>query len=471
MVFNSYTFLVFFLVVLAMHHAPFPWRVKKFNLLWASYLFYAAWNPPFVALLWLTTVVDWLCAKGIARADGKSRKAILILSLASNFALLGYFKYGGFLLENFVSAVNTAGIQFHPPAPDIILPVGISFYTFQSLSYTIDVYRKAIQPSRTFLDFALYVTFFPQLVAGPIVRASDFLPQLDTPRKATSNELTWGINLLMLGLFEKCFLADAILAPVAQTIFDGPEPASFLDAWCGTLAFTGQIFCDFAGYSTCAIGAAMCLGFWLPQNFHFPYGAVGFSDFWRRWHVSLSTWLRDYLYISLGGNRGGSRRTYLNLIITMLLGGLWHGASWTFIAWGGAHGLLLCLERSLKARFNSVVLTPPLRAAIWLGTFICICYTWVLFRADSFDRSMSIAGAMTGFADPNARRILSFAEMSVIASVMSVLVGAHWLLRDSTLEDLAARSPWWLRSAMAGALGAALILVPGDDRAFIYFQF
>ena len=348
MLFNSLTFLVFFLIVVALHRLSFPWRVKKFNLLIASYLFYAAWNPPFVVLLWISTLTDWFVGKRMHRVEaGRGRRALLLVSLSVNFGLLGYFKYAGFVLENFVRLVNTLGVEYAPAPPDIILPLGISFYTFQTLSYTISIYRGESEPAHSFLDFALFVTFFPQLVAGPIVRSKDFIRQLPSPRQADAHQFCWGLSLLTFGLFEKVVLSDTLLAPVADQVYGTPALAGSLDAWIGTFAFSCQIFFDFGGYSLCAIGAALCLGFVLPQNFHFPYAALGFSDFWRRWHISLSTWLRDYLYISLGGNRIGNRaNVFQSGGLTMLLGGLWHGASWNFVIWGALHGTYLIVERA-----------------------------------------------------------------------------------------------------------------------------
>jgi D-alanyl-lipoteichoic acid acyltransferase DltB (MBOAT superfamily) len=323
MVFNSYIFLIFFAVVWGLHQLPFPWAVKKFNLLVASYVFYAAWSPPFVLLLILSAVVDFFLARWMGRIDAPSgRRLLLGASLAVNLGLLGYFKYGSFLLENFVRAAALLGIHYQPPAGDIILPLGISFYTFETISYLMDVYRRRIKPWGSFLDYALFLTFFPHLVAGPIVRAADFLPQCVTPRRATDRQIGWGLCLLVLGLFEKVVLADGLLAPVVDKVYNATAAAHFGDAWAGTLAFSGQIFFDFAGYTTCAIGVALCFGFVLNDNFHFPYAAVGFSDFWRRWHMSLSGWLRDYLHIPLGGNRKGLARTNVNLMLTMLLGGL-----------------------------------------------------------------------------------------------------------------------------------------------------
>src|SRR6185295_5324294 len=275
----------------------------------------------------------------------------MVLSVVVDLGILAYFKYGTFALENFQAIAATFGVDYKPPGFDIVLPVGISFYTFATLSYTLDVYLRRAAPARNFLDYALFVTFFPHLVAGPIMRPTELVPQFAEPRRATPSQLRFGIALMTLGLFQKIVLADGFLGSPADRVFGGTRVPGLLDAWTGTLAFSGQIFCDFAGYSTTAIGAAMCLGFAMPDNFRFPYAAVGFSDFWRRWHITLSAWLRDYLYIPLGGNRHGPARTYFALMATMLLGGLWHGASWTFVAWGGLHGTYLSAERFLRGRF------------------------------------------------------------------------------------------------------------------------
>ena len=351
MVFNSLTFVVFFVMVLLLHNLPLSWGVKKINLLVASYLFYAAWNPPFILLLWASTVVDWLVARQIHRQEAPTRrKAWLIVSLVVNLGFLGFFKYGNFALVNWHALMNAVGVHYRQTEWNILLPVGISFYTFHSMSYTLDIYWKRVEPIPKLFDFALFVAFFTQLVAGPILRTSDLVPQFARPRTATRNQLCWGLALMTFGLFEKVVLADGAFAPVADAVFRAKGPVNSLDAWLGTLAFSGQIFCDFAGYSIVAIGAALCLGFNIPNNFRFPYAATGFSDFWRRWHISLSTWLRDYLYIPLGGNRKGEARTYANLMTTMLLGGLWHGANWTFVVWGGLHGAYLAAERWIKER-------------------------------------------------------------------------------------------------------------------------
>ncbi|MEQ9400311.1 MAG: MBOAT family O-acyltransferase [Longimicrobiales bacterium] len=468
MLFNSYTFLAFFAVVLAVHHGTrIPWAGKKSFLLVASYLFYAAWNPPFVILIWFSTVVDWHLAKKMAATDDpRMRRLFLIGSLTANLGLLGYFKYGGFLLETFIGTAALVGVQFQPATWSIVLPVGISFYTFQTLSYTIDVYRGNIEPSDSFLDFALFVTFFPQLVAGPIVRAADFLPQLAEERRASSDQLGWGLTLLTIGLFAKVVLADSWMAPVADQVYDAAHLAGFLDAWVGTLAFSAQIFYDFAGYSTCAIAAALCLGFVLPDNFRFPYAAVGFSDFWRRWHISLSSWLRDYLYIPLGGNRRGPIRTYINLMITMLLGGLWHGAAWRFVVWGALHGGYLAVERFLSAR--GIRFPGPAFLAALL-THVLVLFTWVYFRAETFEAANQIVLAMIGLrADALT---LGVEAVLLVAGTNAVLLAAHWFLRDRSVEWLWGFFRPAVRAALITAMLLAITMSQGNDRAFIYFQF
>ena len=461
--------------MVAIHHLPLPQWWRKLNLLLASYAFYAAWNPPFVALLWLSTIVDFVAARKIDRSKGLfARRVWLAVSLSVNLGVLGFFKYGGFLLENFAAALNALGVAYQPAAPNIILPVGISFYTFQTLSYTIDVYRRRERASATLLDFALYVTFFPQLVAGPIVRATDFLPQLVRLPRATAAQLSWGACLLSLGLFEKVVLADAFLAPAVERVYDVAGTPDTLAAWTGTLAFTGQIFCDFAGYSTCAIGAALCLGLALPDNFRFPYAAVGFSDFWRRWHISLSTWLRDYLYIPLGGNRSGKLGTNGNLMAVMLIGGLWHGAAWTFVAWGGLHGLYLVGERLIRRRWGDARW-----AATWFGrfglgvlTFLLVCVTWVFFRSPSFGHAFEILGAMIGLSNASIDfPPLRFSDHAYMAITLCGLLTAHMLLRHTTLEEAAARFPWWIRPPIAAGLLMMVVINPSPSSAFIYFQF
>jgi alginate O-acetyltransferase complex protein AlgI len=474
MLFNSLTFAIFFAVVLLVHYSPISWWKKKLFLLIASYLFYAAWNPPLVILLWISTFGDWFLSKAIYRIEHPGRRrALLIVSFALNLGFLGFFKYGAFLAENFVRLLAAVGLHIQLAKPDIILPVGISFYTFQSLSYTFDVYRRKIAPWHSLLDYMLYVAFFPQLVSGPIMRASNFLPQLDEPKQASAKQLSWGLSLMLLGLFEKMVLADGLLAPIVEKTYDTAGKLTALDSWCGTLAFSGQIFFDFAGYSVCALGAALCLGMTLMTNFHFPYAAIGFSDFWRRWHISLSTWLRDYLYIPLGGNRRGVRRTYLNLMVTMLLGGLWHGAAWTFVIWGGLHGAYLAVERLAKSlipagKFWSRL---PVAFCMGLGTYLLVSVTWVFFRAKQISRAFAMLGSMCFRASGASGSQLRANEVATVLAVSAALLGVHWAMRDKTLEQVADRMPRWARIAVLTGMLIAIGTVQGEDRAFIYFQF
>ncbi len=502
MLFNSYTFIVFFIILLLLHNLPLQWKIKKVNLLFASYLFYAVWNPPFIILLWLSTLVDFLVGKKLFYENGiVKRRFLLILSLVANLGMLGFFKYGGFLLENFVLLMDALGVNYQPAAPSIILPVGISFYTFQTLSYTLDMYRKKGSPEKSLLDFSLFVTFFPQLVAGPIVRPDQLLPQFKEPRTASKQQFLNGLFLLTLGLFMKVVLADGMLSSSADAVFAEQRPLLALDAWLGVLAFSGQIFFDFAGYSTCAIGIAACLGFSLPDNFRYPYAAIGFSDFWRRWHITLSTWLRDYLYIPLGGNRYGDLRTYSALMITMLLGGLWHGASWTFVVWGALHGTYLCVERLFRSRkipssqaddpnisdnlgssgsqvisISSLSFPVALKTGAVQGflaallTFFLVNVTWVFFRAADFSTAWRLLGAMFGIVEGGIPVLTTLAILKV-SIIISLLVIAHWLMRNTGVIQVAQKMPWWAVGMAWTIMVVALLLSQQSSNSFIYFQF
>lgn len=490
MVFNSYTFIVFFLVMLALHYLPLAWKVKKVNLLLASYLFYAAWNPPFILLLWLSTVVDYFVGKALYTQENIYKKRLLlVISLIGNLGMLCFFKYGGFLLENFVAVVNLVGIDFHPAKPDIILPAGISFYTFTTLCYTIDMYKRESKPVQSLLDFSLFVTFFPHLVAGPIVRPPQLVPQFETERRATQSQMMKGLFLLSLGLFMKVVIADSLLSASADDVFGAPFPLAPVDAWLGVLAFSGQIFFDFAGYSTCAIGVANCLGFTLPENFRYPYAAIGFSDFWKRWHITLSSWLRDYLYIPLGGNRKGNVRTYVNLMITMLLGGLWHGASWTFVVWGALHGFYLCAERLIREQFSGkpkemedvVVARASVVPAIGgssafkdfglaMFTFFLVNVTWVFFRADSFPAAARLLGSMFGQI-PDGKPLLSTLAMIKVSVVVVLMVLFHWFMRNTSVIAVVEKAKWWVVGLVWGLMVVALMLSQKSSDSFIYFQF
>lgn len=493
MVFNSYTFVVFFILILILHNLPFSWKAKKINLLLASYIFYAAWNPPFILLLWLSTVVDFFVGRALFTQNNIHKKRLLlVISLIGNLGMLCFFKYGGFLLENFVTIVNAVGWHFHPAKPNIILPAGISFYTFTTLCYTIDMYKKKSEPVKSMLDFSLFVTFFPHLVAGPIVRPPQLVPQFESPRKATQKQLLEGLLLMSLGLFMKVVLADSMLSATANAVFGATNKLPALDAWMGVLAFSGQIFFDFAGYSTCAIGVALSLGFILPQNFLYPYSAIGFSDFWRRWHITLSAWLRDYLYIPMGGNRKGPVRTYMNLMITMLLGGLWHGANWTFVVWGGLHGFYLWVEKAIadirKDKVRPIATTPagevgvlgPLpeifkprsvkNFSIALFTFFLINVTWVFFRASTFTKAWTLLKSMFGFVDKGEPMLTTLAVIKV-SVIVTFMVLFHWMMRNTKITDTIPKLPWWFVGIIWAVILILLIWSQESSSSFIYFQF
>ena len=450
------------------------WGMRKNWLLLGSYVFYGAWNPPFALLLLASSAVDWWLAGRMGQeADPGRRRAWLVVSLVMNFGLLGFFKYGNFLLDNTIALCAAVGLTYHPPHLDILLPVGISFYTFQTLSYTIDVYRGQLKPERSFRDFALFVSFFPQLVAGPIVRASDFLHQLIAPPKPVPGRFAWGLFLMTLGLFQKVVIADTLLAPSADAVFGHPFPLSALDAWTGAFAFGLQILFDFGGYSLCAIGAALCFGFHLIDNFRAPYTAVGFSDFWRRWHISLSTWLRDYLYIPLGGNRKGGRRTIINLVLVMLLGGLWHGAAWTFVIWGGLHGLFLLMERGVRALVGKAAwaASTPAQFIARMVTFIGVTIAWVFFRAQDFGTAMKNLASMAGVFGEKGDQLLATRDIVGVMGILMIVLLIHRLMRHRSLEAIVQRTPAWLVATTWTLMTLAILVTPGNGNAFIYFQF
>lgn len=471
MLFNSLGFIVFLLIVLAFYYTPIlNWTNKKRMLLLASYIFYGLWNPPLVILLWISTMVDWIAGNKLSvEEDPRKRKLWLLFSMFVNLGFLFFFKYRDFMLDNFTAVVNTYGYGYQSQPMDILLPMGISFYTFQTMSYTIDMYKKDGKPAKTFLDFALYVTFFPQLVAGPIVRAKDLVTQFYEEKRATAKQFIWGLFLLTIGLFQKVVLADTLLADNSDTVFSSKSLLHFLDAWAGTLAFSGQIFFDFAGYSTCAIGLALMLGFFMTENFKYPYASLGFSDFWTRWHITLSSWLRDYVYIPMGGNRHGILKTYAFLMITMLIGGLWHGAAWTFIAWGALHGTYLILER-LQRRYLPFEITAKNGFFLALTTFGSVTFTWVFFRAKDFQSAWNIIKSML-FLHPEGEKVLGTFDILKIFLITGILLLCHWYMRNTSMEKVSEKtSPWVLGTAWA-IMVFLIVISQGSGEQFIYFQF
>lgn len=446
-------------------------------LLVASYIFYGAWDWRFLGLILASTVIDYIVGlKMFASASPARRRVLLHLSLGFNLGMLGVFKYMGFFAESF--AVFAAGFGWEPGALtlNIVLPVGISFYTFQTLSYTIDIHRRRLEPTRDFFDFALFVAFFPQLVAGPIERASNLLPNIANPRNLSWNAAGTGVVLCLLGLIKKVVVADGV-APSVNAIYGAPDPGTW-DIILATWLFALQIYGDFSGYTDIARGVAMILGFQLMRNFAQPYFAVNPQEFWHRWHISLSTWLRDYLYISLGGNRGGRVATYRNLILTMVLGGLWHGAAWNFVLWGAWQGGLLAAHRALFSRVDQA--GNPVRS-LWslglrllaIGAFFQVtCYGWLLFRAGSWDQIAQFTARIFS-AEIFQAPVLAIPDPP-FAAYLGILFILVW---DGCCEvtknpEFSARWPIWLRSGLYA--GMIYLLAFGAKTAsseFIYFQF
>lgn len=458
MLFNSFDFIIFFTIVLFVA-GILPHRPRLYFLLFSSYFFYGYWKWQYTGLLLLSTVIDYVAARRMATVTTPvSRKLLLMISVVMNLSLLGIFKY-----YNFFAGSVTSWFGLNAPLLEVLLPVGISFYTFQSMSYTIDVYRGILEPRKNFVEFALYVSFFPQLVAGPIVRAKDFLPQLDVKVKATAGQIRSGMHLMLRGFVEKMVIADN-LAPIVETVYSDPASHSGSDLWIATYCFAFQIFCDFAGYTDIARGCARLLGYEFLENFRRPYLAQNIIDFWRRWHISLSTWLRDYLYIPLGGSRKGKWNTYRNLLITMILGGLWHGANWTFLVWGAYHGLLLALSRLVRAG-ERPVRSLWFRAFSILFTFHLVCIGWVLFRAEN----IQIAGRMLQrmFQFPfEQTALLPYAAFCAI--VYFAMTADEYIAVGSRFERLALPARAFL---ILLALLSLAIFIPARQTAFIYFQF
>lgn len=386
LLFNSALFLGLFLVFYFLYLLTLKThRLRIAYVVVFSLFFYYKCSGIFFLLLIFSSILDYAIAKLIYEERDKFyRKLYLVISLFVNLGLLGYFKYTNFFIDN-VNLAFDANFKFQ----DIILPVGISFYTFQTLSYTIDVYRKELEPTKSFMDFLFFVSFFPQLVAGPIVRASDFIPQIYKRLKLTKEEFNAALFLIIGGLLKKAVISDYISINFVDRVFDAPNSYTSFENLMASYGYAIQIYCDFSGYSDMAIGLALLMGFWLPPNFRTPYQSASITEFWRRWHISLSTWLRDYLYISLGGNRGGKFKTYINLFLTMLLGGLWHGASWKFVFWGVLHGSALAFERFfgnlIKLPKNYIVKTIQI-----LLTFHFVAFCWLFFRAKDFSTALQL---------------------------------------------------------------------------------
>jgi alginate O-acetyltransferase complex protein AlgI len=467
MVFNSLQFVWFFLVVYALYRV-LPHRGQNWLLLVASYYFYAAWDYRFLGLLVASTLVDYTSGLALgAIRDQRRRRAVLSLSIGFNLTLLGFFKYFNFFAGNLHVIFAALGWQLDFVTLRVLLPVGISFYTFVTMSYVIDVYRRGIAPTRNLLDFAVFVAYFPHLVAGPILRATKLLPQIAMRRHITSPQIREGLWLIAWGFFQKIFVADN-LAPLASRVFAPGAHETGVNVLLGTYAFAFQIYGDFAGYSNIARGTSKLMGIELIENFRFPYLVLTPQDFWRHWHISLSTWLRDYLYIPLGGNRGPKWKTQRNLLITMLLGGLWHGAAWTFILWGLYQGVLLIAYRPVASR---IVTTHGLaRLAAWVLMFHLTCYGWIIFRAPSLHGLGSLSRTVLTHFAPSTIDVTGLLVPLLLYTVPLLIIHVLEAGADDVL--FVPRMPVAIRYTVYVATMYLIFLFGNFGGAeFIYFQF
>jgi len=473
MVFNSLHFIWFFVVIYVAYRLV-PHRAQNWLLLAASYYFYAAWDWRFLGLLLASTIVDYTCGLAIAGASApRRRRALLCLSIGFNLTLLGFFKYFNFFADNLHVLFGALGWNVDFVTLRVLLPIGISFYTFATMSYVIDVYRREIPPTHHLLDFAVFVAYFPHLVAGPILRASRLLPQIQAPRRITSNQLREGAWLILWGYFQKVFVADN-LAALANSVFDPTATPTGVNVLLGVYAFAFQIYGDFAGYSNIARGTSKLMGIELVENFRFPYFVGSPQAFWRHWHISLSTWLRDYLYIPLGGSRGSEWQTRRNLLITMALGGLWHGAAWTFVLWGVYHGVLLVAYRAIEraAVLRSLLKGPVAigRIVAWAVMFHITCYGWLIFRSRSAHQIGVLTRAVTFDFAPSSIDVPGLLAPLLMYTTPLLLVHACEAWFDDGL--IVPKFPLGVRySVYAATLYLTVLFGNFGGADFIYFQF
>ena len=466
MSFPTIEFAAFFAVVFVVSWAlmPHPSAWRPF-ILAASYFFYGWVDWRWVLLLMASSVVNTVAAQVIARSPSQAgRKRALTVAIVFDLALLGTFKYLGFFISELDGALDSIGLGSPLPLVQIVLPIGISFFTFQAISYVVDVYRGET-PAASLINVAILQAFFPHIVAGPIVRANELLPQLRTPRDPREVLAGPAIFLIVSGLVKKTVIADELARQIVDPIYSDPTAHSASELTLEFYGFAAQIYCDFSGYTDLAIGLALLLGYQLPQNFNRPYLALSLQDFWRRWHMTLSRWLRDYLYIPLGGNRGGRLKTYRNLMITMLLGGLWHGASWTFVLWGGIHGTGLSVERFARERFPGFRL--PAWAA-WLVTFNVVCVAWVFFRAPDLATAFDVLGGL-GLSGPSPLVTLPLVFLVVVAIAIQAVPREWWRQAEAWLVA----RPVAIQGLAVGAMIVAADAAVGQQGVapFIYYQF
>jgi D-alanyl-lipoteichoic acid acyltransferase DltB (MBOAT superfamily) len=474
MTFDSLSFFCFLALALVAYWLIASWRVRKVVLLGSSYVFYGAWNPFFALLLIATTWFDYFLAHWLdAQQNQAARKRLLIASVVVNMGVLAFFKYAQFLRDTAVDLAASVGVRFEPLDLGILLPIGISFYTFESMSYVIDVYRRRFKPSRSLVDYGLFVTFFPHLVAGPILRYHDFAPQCQAPKSWPSIPAGRALAMVAIGLAMKVGLADLVFAPVADRVFAAGARPDSPTAWLGAFAFSLQVYCDFAAYSLCAIGVALLFGFHFKANFESPFGAVGMADLWTRWHISLSTWLRDYVFNPLGGYRKGRARGHLNLLITFLLCGLWHGAAWTYVIWGGLNGLFQVIERMFRERVWDFTQARQawVRSALMLGTFVLFTLAVVFFRAPSVADALRLLRVMLLGETGATVALFARGELVFAATLGAATLAAQQLSARTRGWDWLDRRPVWLRTVVVATALSVVLLSPGFNPAFIYFQF
>ncbi len=475
MIFNSLAFLIFIAIFL-----PLYFTLKGRNRLYlsfiASYIFYGWWDWRFLTLIIISTMIDYIVGMKISETDDPHRrKRLLTISMVVNLGFLGFFKYFNFFIDSFQDLLHTLGYDGSFHTLNIILPVGISFYTFQSMSYTIDVYYRKVDVERDLLRFATFISFFPQLVAGPIVRAKDFLPQFKKDRSFHWDRVISGLGLVFWGYFKKVGIADSI-APFVDQCWASPESFSSLHMLIGVFFYSFQIYLDFSGYSDIAIGLARILGFEFPENFRTPYFSQHFSEFWQRWHISLSSWLRDYLYIPLGGNRHGTFKTYRNLMLTMLLGGLWHGANWTFVFWGFLHGSYLIFERLFGKRFGRLYEILHLPKIVRTGINIALVYfftniAWIFFRSADFGTAMAVINRVASFDNFTFASIVNKFWVLKGFILIFLLLSVEILNFKFHFIPLIIKNPVFRVVAFATILLLIAFFGTFDSNAFIYFQF
>jgi len=501
MLFCSLQFFVFFTAVFLVYWAV-PWhQFRVWLLMVASFAFYASWNHWLALLICISTAMDYVIALGMDKSAAERRRKVLLgISLVANLGLLCYFKYANFFLASLEQGLRAAGAEASLPVLSVVLPVGISFYTFEAINYTMDVYRRRIPAERNLGNFMLFITFFPHLIAGPIVRARDFLPQIRRRKRFDWARMQLGVQFFLMGLFKKLAIADR-MALYSGPVFEHPDQYNTGAIWLATLAFALRIYCDFSGYTDMALGSAHMLGYKLARNFNMPYLAVNVSDFWRRWHISLSSWLRDYLFIPLGGSRGGNWQTCRNLLITMTLGGLWHGISWMFVLWGLLHGLYLVVHRGFQAFckrqpwLDWTLQTPPGIACRMMLTFTCVCVGWIFFVTGSLEAEARLKAEAANAEAGVRTAAVSYSAYQASATVLqrmvvphggltsplhnrslwytvAVMALCHLLAQRGLWKKLAVRLPApMLGFGYAVVLTLAMVLAPDSGKAFIYFQF